>query len=135
MAQVTVEQLAEVVGATVERLLTQMKEAGLPHSAAGEVVSDADKQTLLAFLKRSHGESTAAPRRITLKRKTISTLRTPGSQGRKTVNVEVRKKRTYVKRDPSELLAEAEEQKQQVAIHPCRSYGSILFGAPPPAAP
>ena len=115
MAQVTVEQLAEVVGATVERLLTQMKEAGLPHSAAGEVVSDADKQTLLAFLKRSHGESTAAPRRITLKRKTISTLRTPGSQGRKTVNVEVRKKRTYVKRDPSELLAEAEEQKQQVA--------------------
>ncbi|MCB1731663.1 MAG: translation initiation factor IF-2 [Halieaceae bacterium] len=115
MAQVTVEQLAEVVGATVERLLTQMKEAGLPHSAAGEVVSDADKQTLLAYLKRSHGESTAAPRRITLKRKTISTLRTPGSQGRKTVNVEVRKKRTYVKRDPSELLAEAEQQKQQVA--------------------
>ena len=101
MAQVTVEQLAEVVGASVDRLLTQMKEAGLPHAAAQEVVSDEDKQTLLAHLKRSHGESTAAPRRITLKRKTISTLRTPGAQGRKTVNVEVRKKRTYVKRDPS----------------------------------
>ena len=52
MAQVTVQQLAEVVGATVDRLLTQMKEAGLPHSAAEEAVSDEDKQTLLAFLKQ-----------------------------------------------------------------------------------
>ena len=58
-------------------------------------------------MKRSHGESEAAPKRITLKRKTISTLRTAGSQGRKTVNVEVRKKRTYVKREPGELAAEA----------------------------
>tara|TARA_R110002110_G_scaffold362241_1_gene571987 strand:- start:45472 stop:48159 length:2688 start_codon:yes stop_codon:yes gene_type:complete len=106
MAQVTVQQLAEVVGASAERLLTQMKEAGLPHSSAEEAVSDEDKQTLLAFLKRSHGESEAAPKRITLKRKTISTLRTAGSQGRKTVNVEVRKKRTYVKRDQDEQAAE-----------------------------
>ena len=113
MAQVTVQQLAEVVGASVDRLLTQMKEAGLPHSAAGEAVSDEDKQTLLAFLKRSHGESEAAPKRITLKRKTISTLRTAGSQGRKTVNVEVRKKRTYVKRDPGELAAEAGAMAQE----------------------
>jgi translation initiation factor IF-2 len=113
MAQVTVQQLAEVVGASVDRLLTQMKEAGLPHSAAVEAVSDEDKQTLLAFLKRSHGESEAAPKRITLKRKTISTLRTAGSQGRKTVNVEVRKKRTYVKRDPNELAAEAEVPEQE----------------------
>ena len=111
MAQVTVQQLAEVVGASVDRLLMQMKEAGLPHSAAGEAVSDVDKQTLLAFLKRSHGESEAAPRRITLKRKTISTLRTSSSQGRKTVNVEVRKKRTYIKRDPNELAAEAAGQE------------------------
>ena len=107
MAQVTVHQLAEVVGATADRLLTQMKEAGLPHMDADEAVSDEDKQTLLTYLKRSHGESTKAPRRITLNRKTSSTLRTAGSQGRKTVNVEVRKKRTYVKRDPAELEAEA----------------------------
>jgi len=116
MAQVTVQQLAEVVGASSERLLTQMKEAGLPHSAAGEVVSDEDKQTLLAYLKRSHGESTDAPKRITLKRKTLSTLRTSGSQGKKTVNVEVRKKRTYVKRDPSELDAEAVEEDSATEV-------------------
>ncbi len=111
MAQVTVQQLAEVVGASARRLLTQMKEAGLPHVEAAEAVSDEDKQTLLAHLKQSHGESTEAPRRITLKRKTLSTLRTPGSQGRKTVNVEVRKKRTYVKRAPEELVAEAPEEE------------------------
>lgn len=111
MAQVTVQQLAETVGASVDRLLSQMKDAGLPHAAAGEVVSEEDKQTLLAYLKRSHGEaSDAAPKRITLKRKTISTLRTSGAQGRKTVNVEVRKKRTYVKRD-----AEAGQAEEAVA--------------------
>jgi len=111
MAQVTVQQLAKVVGASSERLLTQMKEAGLPHTAAEEAVSDEDKQTLLKYLKRSHGEPTDAPKRITLKRKTISTLRTTSSQGRKTVNVEVRKKRTYVKRD-AEQLGEADGQLQ-----------------------
>jgi translation initiation factor IF-2 len=116
MAQVTVQQLAEVVGASVDRLLTQMKEAGLPHGAAEEAVSDEDKQTLLAFLKRSHGESEGAPKRITLKRKTLSTLRTSGSQGRKTVNVEVRKKRTYVKRDPNQVAAEAAVEDQDDAL-------------------
>ncbi|MEE4276981.1 MAG: translation initiation factor IF-2 [Halieaceae bacterium] len=110
MAQVTVQQLAETVGAPVERLLAQMKDAGLPHKGAEESVSDEDKKTLLAFLKRSHGESAAAaaagPKRITLKRKTLSTLRAGSGTGKKTVNVEVRKKRTYVKR---ELPVEAEE--------------------------
>ena len=115
MAQVTVQQLAEVVGASAERLLTQMKEAGLPHTEADQAVSDEDKQTLLTYLKRSHGESTDAPKRITLKRKTISTLKTSGSQGKKTVNVEVRKKRTYVKRDPAELAAEAAREAEEAA--------------------
>ena len=136
MAQVTVQQLAEVVGASVDRLLTQMKEAGLTHAKAEEAVSEEDKQKLLAFLKRSHGESeeVGAPKRITLKRKTLSTLRTSGSQGRKTVSVEVRKKRTYVKRDPSELAAEVEGQEQselqvQDAVSVAEAAGSEL----PPA--
>ena len=104
MGQVTVKQLAEVVGASSDRLLAQMREAGLPHTGAEQAVSDEDKQTLLTYLKQSHGEPADAPKRITLKRKTISTLRTSASQGRKTVNVEVRKKRTYVKRDSEELV-------------------------------
>ncbi|MDY0007484.1 MAG: translation initiation factor IF-2 N-terminal domain-containing protein, partial [Spongiibacteraceae bacterium] len=118
MAEVTVSQLAEVVGAPVERLLKQMKEAGLSHVSADEVVSDEDKQTLLAFLKSSHGESPTAPRKITLQRKTISTLKTGSGSARKTVNVEIRKKRTYVKRDASELAAEAVEPADEVARSP-----------------
>lgn len=98
MAQVTVEQLAETVGASVDRLLSQMKDAGLPHASADEAVSEEDKQTLLAHLKKSHGERAGAPKKITLKRKSVSTLRAGGA-GKRTVNVEVRKKRTYVKRE------------------------------------
>ncbi|MCR8921235.1 translation initiation factor IF-2 [Dasania sp. GY-MA-18] len=122
MAEVTVSQLAEVVGAPVDRLLGQMKQAGLTHTQAEQIVSDDDKQTLLAFLKSSHGETVDAPKKITLKRKTLSTLKTSSSQGKKTVSVEVRKKRTYVKRDPQELLAEeqaknagSEKSEQELA--------------------
>ncbi|MEM7017148.1 MAG: IF-2-associated domain-containing protein, partial [Pseudomonadota bacterium] len=70
---------------------------------------------LLKYLKRSHGEPTEAPKRITLKRKTLSTLRTSGSQGKKTVNVEVRKKRTYVKREVEQPVAEEEVELEAVA--------------------
>ncbi|MFN3579580.1 MAG: translation initiation factor IF-2 [Pseudomonas sp.] len=113
MAEVTVKELAQVVGTPLERLLQQMQEAGLPQTSAEQRVSDDEKQTLLAFLKNAHGgEAASEPRKITLKRKTVSTLKVAGS---KTVNVEVRKKKTYVKRDPAELeaerLREVEEQR------------------------
>ena len=115
MAEVTVEQLAEVVGVPVERLLQQMGEAGLSHTGASQVVSDEDKQTLLSHLKTSHGEAEAeaAPKKITLKRRTISKLKTSGSQAKRTVNVEIRKKRTYVKRDPLENAEDAEVDAAQ----------------------
>ena len=108
MAEVTVEQLAKTVGTDPDKLLSQMKDAGLPHKKADEGVSDDDKRTLLAHLKRSHGSEEAAPRKITLKRKSVSTLKTGGSSGKRTVNVEVRKKRTYVKRPEAEGVAEPE---------------------------
>lgn len=105
MAEITVTELANTVGTDAERLLLQMKEAGLPHSKVNDVVTDDQKQVLLSHLKKSHGESAEAPKKISLKRKTTETLKVGG---KKTVNVEVRKKRTYVKRDPEELKAEAE---------------------------
>ncbi|MGB3620323.1 translation initiation factor IF-2 [Ketobacter sp. MCCC 1A13808] len=114
MAEVTVEQLADVVGIPVETLLQQMKDAGLTHKDAAQAVSDNEKEQLLAHLKRSHGGSDAGPKKITLKRKSVSTLKVSGSQGRsKTVNVEVRKKRTYVKRADveAEEAAKAEEAR------------------------
>ncbi|MEX2130749.1 MAG: translation initiation factor IF-2 [Pseudohongiellaceae bacterium] len=102
MADVTVSELANTVGVSVDKLLSQIKEAGLPHISAGETITNDEKNTLLLFLRRSHGDKDAtdnAPRKITLKRKTIATLKSAPSHGRtKTVSVEVRKKRTYVKR-------------------------------------
>lgn len=106
MAKVTVSELAKVVGASVDRLLSQMREAGLSHDAADAPVSDEEKQKLLAYLKSLHGEKAREPKQITLKRKTVSTLKT--GAGRKTVNVEVRKKRTYVKRNPEEQVSQAD---------------------------
>jgi translation initiation factor IF-2 len=114
MAEVTVKQLAETVGAPTERLLKQMQEAGLPHSDADETVTEEQKQALLAHLKTSHGavaEESSQPKKITLKRKTTSTLRTDRGRGR-AVNVEVRKKRTYVKRGAAAAESEPEERAE-----------------------
>ncbi len=114
MADVTINELADVVGVSVDKLLSQVKEAGLPHKKADEVISNEDKNTLLVFLRRGHGDRDAvdaAPKKITLKRKTIATLKSASTHGRgKTVAVEVRKKRTYIKRTaaPEEVAGEEE---------------------------
>ncbi|SFG93289.1 translation initiation factor IF-2 [Neptunomonas qingdaonensis] len=102
MAEVTVKQLAGVVGVPVERLLAQMQEAGIAGKKDGSLVSESERQALLNHLKRSHGEedeNVTSPKKITLKRSTTSQLKVAGASGKKkTVNVEVRKTRTYVKR-------------------------------------
>lgn len=124
MADVTVSELAKVVGVSVDRLLSQVKEAGLPHTKADDPISNDDKNTLLMFLRRSHGDSQstdAAPKKITLKRKTVETLKAAGGHGRgKTVAVEVRKKRTYVKRselqNEKDVAQEPEEQIEEPAV-------------------
>lgn len=100
MAEVTVKQLAAAVGSPVERLVAQMNEAGLPHKSGDEKVNDEQKVVLLTYLKKSHGEQVTeadGPKKITLKRKTTTTLNT--GAGKKAVNIEVRKKRTIVKED------------------------------------
>lgn len=116
MAEVTVKQLAEMVGVSVERLLEQMQEAGISGKNETAEVSETERQSLLNHLKRSHGEDAddAEPKKITLKRKTTSTLKVSGASGKKkTVNVEVRKKRTYVKRSEVEGAdGEADQQAE-----------------------
>ena len=103
MSEVTVKQLADTVGTPVDRLLKQMQEAGLSHSSDEELVSDEEKQALLSFLKASHGDRGASqPSKITLKRRTTGTLKTGQGRAGRTVNVEVRRKRTYMKRAETE---------------------------------
>lgn len=111
MAEITVKQLAQLVDRSVETLLIQMKEAGLPARGADGLVSDAEKQQLVSFLKRSHGDVSGDNQQITLKRKTLSTIKTPVSGGKaKTVNVEVRKTRTFVKPAEGEVSLETLRQ-------------------------
>ncbi|MDX5370894.1 MAG: translation initiation factor IF-2 [Pseudomonadaceae bacterium] len=110
MTQVTVKELAQTVDTPVERLLQQMREAGLSHTSPDEVVTDSEKQALLAHLKSSHGEKLEEPRKITLQRKTTTTLKVAGS---KTISVEVRKKKTYVKRSPAEIEAEKQRELEE----------------------
>lgn len=119
MAEVTVQQFAGVVGISVERLVQQLGQAGLPQKGPEDTISDDEKSQLLAFLRKMHGknEQAAEPAKITLKRKTVSELTVSGERGRprtrgakvapnaKTVSVEVRKKRTYIKRS---VVAEEE---------------------------
>ncbi len=118
MADATVSELAKVVGVSEDKLLSQIKEAGLPHTKPDDLISNDDKNTLLVFLRRSHGDrdaSSGSPKKITLKRKTIGTLKSASTTGRgKTVNVEVRKKRTYVKRTPTPVEPELEAQEEEL---------------------
>jgi translation initiation factor IF-2 len=109
MSDQTVQQLAEVVKIPLERLLEQLKEAGLSANTPDDVISEDEKMQLLAHLRKRHGkdegESKTAPRRVTLERRKVIEIKqasVPGS-ATKTISVEVRKKKTYInKREISE---------------------------------
>jgi translation initiation factor IF-2 len=101
MAEVTVKQLAGVVGTPVERLLEQIKDAGLALDTPDSLISDADKMTLLGYLRGQHGkdsnvDAASKPRKIALKRKSVSEVKVSGS-GRNKVSVEVRRKRVITR--------------------------------------
>ncbi|ABE60418.1 MULTISPECIES: translation initiation factor IF-2 [Chromohalobacter] len=110
MSDMTVKDFASKVGRDVSRLLEQMQEAGLPHKTEGDAVSEEDKQRLLEHLTRSHGgDSGATKNRVTLTRNTKSRIRSGDGRG-KAIDVQVRKKRTYVKREPEPAEEKAAEE-------------------------
>src|ERR1700722_2894600 len=101
MADVTIAQFADVLKVSVDRLIAQLDQAGISVSSPEDMISEEAKLELLTHL-----------RRITLKRKTQSELKLAGNQGRaRTVNVEVRRKRTYIKRDVLEGQARAQQDQ------------------------
>ncbi|HEY0720830.1 MAG TPA: translation initiation factor IF-2 [Gammaproteobacteria bacterium] len=120
MSEVTVTHFAETIGVPVDRLLIQLKEAGVNVMGANDLLGDDDKVKLLDHLRHKHGaassepvgeEEDTGPKKITLKRRTTSELKQSASVGKgKTVTVEVRKKRTYVKR----AVAEVEEESHHI---------------------
>lgn len=126
MSDMKVKDLAETVGITPERLVDQLKEAGITVSQPEDLITEEQKQTLLQFLQQRHGKAAggqdATPKKITLKRKSVSEIKLGGGTSRqagKSVSVEVRKKRTYVKRSETENVDAAEEllKQQQAQAH------------------
>src|ERR1700726_4955951 len=114
MAEVTVSQFAEVLKVPVDRLLVQLDQAGIKVGGPDDRICDDAQLELLPHLRRSHGseEDGGAPRKITLRRKTQSELKLASVQGRaRTVNVEVRRKRTYIKRDVLEEQARVQQDE------------------------
>ena len=114
MATVTVKQLAETVKVPVDRLLKQMQEAGLEHNADGDLVSEEEKQQLLGYLQKSHGESQDSKKKITLKRKSTGTIKQGQGRAGRDVTVEVRRKRTYVKKQ--DVVDESAENDEEPTV-------------------
>ncbi|MFS2221284.1 translation initiation factor IF-2 [Pantoea sp. B65] len=117
MTDVTVKSLAAEIQTSVERLVQQFADAGIRKSETDSVTQQ-EKQTLLTHLNREHGSVSS---KLTLQRKTRSTLNIPGTGGKsKSVQIEVRKKRTYVKGETDAEQAEAEAQAQREAEEQAR---------------
>ena len=135
MSDKTVQELAEVVGIPLDRFLEQLKEAGLSASAADDTITEDEKVKLLAHLRKRHGKADSdeetSPKRITLKRSTKTELKQSSSPGgaAKTVSIEVRKQKTYIKRNepaaeatevaiPAPVVAEIKTEQEIPAIAP-----------------
>lgn len=115
----SVKSLADEIQTSVERLVQQFADAGIKKTASDNV-SQQEKEALLAHLNREQGGA-SQPGKLTLQRKTRSTLSVPVTGGKsKSVNIEVRKKRTYVNRDAAEQAKAAEEQAQREAEEQAR---------------
>ncbi|MDN6275956.1 translation initiation factor IF-2 [Psychrobacter sp.] len=111
MADKTVKELADMVGKTTSAVRQQLVDAGLPARAEGDPVTELEQEKLVTYLKHSHGQQ--EKRRISLKSKTTSTARVTGSSGKsKSVNVEVRKKKTFEKPNPEKMAEELAAREQ-----------------------
>ncbi|HEX2565500.1 MAG TPA: translation initiation factor IF-2 associated domain-containing protein, partial [Burkholderiales bacterium] len=121
MAQTSVAQFASELKVPPSVLLEQLRAAGVEKRQADDSLSEQDKSRLLEYLRRTHG-SIESKNKITLTRKQTSEIRKTDATGKyRTVQVEVRKKRVFVKRDPAEVTAAA--------------VAAEAPPAPPPAAP
>ena len=128
MASTTVAQLAAELNRSAAALLEQLQSAGVSKASTDDSLSESDKERLLDHLRTSHGTVAGAERKkITLTRKSTSEIKQADASGKaRTIQVEVRKKRTFVKRDdvpaaPEEpavpVISEAELQRREEEAH------------------
>ncbi|MFU8788375.1 MAG: translation initiation factor IF-2 [Methylobacter sp.] len=142
MSNKTVRQLAEVVKIPLERLLEQLKEAGLSATAPDDVINEDEKMQLLAHLRKRHGKEDGAAevslKRVTLKRRTVSELKQASVPGTttKTISVEVRKQKTYIKRsevadsDAQKTVEAAKQTLKEQAVLPVETVPAVEVAVP-----
>ncbi|OYU43834.1 MAG: translation initiation factor IF-2 [Burkholderiales bacterium PBB4] len=114
MSSTTVAEFANELKKSTDTLLEQLKSAGVPKSSASDVLTDSDKHSLLNYLQSAHGTATTERKKITLVKKQTTEIKQADATGKaRTIQVEVRKKRTFVRRDDgSESVAEQQEPEQ-----------------------
>ncbi|MDB5751467.1 MAG: translation initiation factor [Ramlibacter sp.] len=119
MSSTTVAEFANELKKTTDQLLEQLKSAGVAKSAPTDALSDADKQALLGYLQASHGTAATDRKKITLVKKSTSEIKQADSTGKaRTIQVEVRKKRTFIKRDEGSDTAVVESPEAEVQQPP-----------------
>ena len=115
MSSTTVSEFAGELKKSTDTLLEQLKSAGVPKASASDVLTDSDKQKLLGFLQTSHGTATTERKKITLVKKSTTEIKQADATGKaRTIQVEVRKKRTFMQRD-DEVDASVQESAQSSA--------------------
>ncbi|AMO24990.1 translation initiation factor IF-2 [Ramlibacter solisilvae] len=115
MSSTTVAEFAAELKKSPDTLLEQLRSAGVAKSAPGDALSESDKQKLLGYLQASHGTAAPERKKITLVKKSTSEIKQADSTGRaRTIQVEVRKKRTFVKREEGGDTAVVEAPESEV---------------------
>ena len=116
MTDKSIQELALSVERPVEKLLEQVREAGLPQRKADDIITAEQQNTLINHLKKVHGQDSGNTGKIALKRKTTSTAKVTSTSGKaKTINVEVRKKQVFAKPNPEQIAAEAKARAEAEA--------------------
>ena len=111
MTRTTVAEFANELKKSTETLLEQLRSAGVPKADAADVLTDADKQKLLGYLQASHGTGSPERKKITLVKKSTSEIKQADATGKaRTIQVEVRKKRTFIQRDEPEEVSKPEAE-------------------------
>ncbi|MFZ5548172.1 MAG: translation initiation factor IF-2 associated domain-containing protein, partial [Pseudomonadota bacterium] len=117
MAVTTVAQLATELNRPAATLLEQLQSAGVAKKSPEDALTESDKERLLEFLRSSHGTAGGDRKKITLTRKSTSEIKQADASGKaRTIQVEVRKKRVFVKRDDVPGATPEEESTPAVPV-------------------
>ena len=116
MSSTTVAEFANELKKSTDTLLEQLKSAGVAKSSPSDVLTDSDKHSLLGYLQNAHGTASSERKKITLVKKQTTEIKQADATGKaRTIQVEVRKKRTFVRRD-DDVEAVPEEVESEVAV-------------------